>query len=265
MKIRFAVLVSLLAFGLCRTAHGGFFDLFKRKLDAVQTNGLPTLPAGLTEDQVIGGLKEALGRGVTQAVTTLGKEDGFLKDLAVKVPMPDGLVKAEKALRNLGQNQLADDFVTAMNRAAEQAVPQAASVLGDAVKQMSIADAKSILLGTNNAATQYFRRTSETNLQARLLPIVKGATEQAGVTAAYKRMVDKVSGGISSFGLGGLGGNFLGIQAPDLDSYITSKALDGLFVKIADQEKQIRADPVARTTDLLQRVFGTVKNNRPAD
>jgi hypothetical protein len=153
----------------------------------------------------------------------------------------------------LRQEKLADEFVTTMNRAAEQAVPAAAAVLGEAVKQMSIADAKAILTGTNNAATHYFRRTSETNLQARFLPIVKVATEKAGVTSAYKRMAEKAGGGF-----GGLGGNLLSKEMPDLDAYITQKGLDGLFLKIAEQEKQIRENPVARTTDLLQKVFGAV-------
>jgi hypothetical protein len=207
----------------------------------------------LSQDQMVGGLKEALGKGVEHAVGSLGKEDGFLKDLSVKIPMPESLQKVDKTLRMLHQDKMADDFVTTMNRAAEQAVPEAAAVLGDSVKQMSITDAKAILTGTNNAATQYFRRTSETNLHARFLPIVKAATEKTGVTGAYKRMTDKAGGG-----LGGLGGSLLGKEAPDLDDYVTRKALDGLFLKIAEQEKQIRENPVARTTDLLQKVFGAV-------
>lgn len=210
----------------------------------------------LSQEQVISGLKEALAKGTQHAVASLGKEDGFLKDLGVKIPMPDSLKKVEKTLRTLRQDKLADEFVTTMNRAAEQAVPEAASILGDSVKQMSIADAKTILAGTNNAATQYFRRTSETNLYARFLPIVKTATEKAGVTGAYKRMTDKASGGAGGFG--NLGGNLLGVQAPDLDDYVTRKALDGLFLKIAEQEKIIRDNPVARTTDILQKVFGAV-------
>jgi hypothetical protein len=215
------------------------------------------LPAGagtgtaLTQDQMAGGLKEALGKGVQLAVASLGRQDGFLKDAGVKIPMPESLQKVEKTLRALRQDKLADEFVTTMNRAAEQAVPDGAAVLGDSVKQMSIADAKSILTGTNNAATQYFRRTSETNLHARFLPIVKAATEKAGVTGAYKRMTDKGGGG-----LGGLGGSLFGKEAPDLDAYVTRKTLDGLFLKIAEQEKQIRENPLARTTDLLQKVFG---------
>ncbi len=207
----------------------------------------------LTQDQMVGGLKEALAKGVGTAVSSLGKEDGFLKDAGVKIPMPESLQTVEKTLRTLGQDKLVDDFVTTMNRAAEQAVPEAAAVLGDSVKQMTISDAKSILTATNNAATQYFRRTSETNLYSRFLPIVKAATEKAGVTGAYKQMTDKVSGG-----LGGFGSGLLGMQAPDLDGYVTRKALDGLFLKIAEQEKQIRENPVARTTDLLQKVFGAV-------
>jgi len=170
--------------------------------------------------------------------------------------MPDSLKKVEKTLRSLRQDKLADEFVTTMNRAAEQAVPEAASVLGDSVKQMSIADATAILTSTNNAATQYFRRTSETNLHARFLPIVKAATEKAGVTSAYKRMTEKATSGLGGFG--SFGENLLGVQTPDLDDYVTRKALDGLFVKIADQEKLIRENPVARTTDLLQKVFGAV-------
>ena len=233
-----------------------FLDLFKSKTAVGASAGSPASLAGLSQDQMVGGLKEALGKGVQQAVSNLGKPDGFLKDTNVRIPMPASLQKVETTLRTLRQDKLADEFVTTMNRAAEQAVPEAAAVLGDSVKQMSIADAKTILTGTNNAATQYFRRTSETNLHARFLPIVKTATEKAGVTGAYKRMTERASGGLG--GLAGLGSSALGKQMPDLDNYVTTKTLDGLFLKIAEQEKLIRANPVARTTDLLQKVFGAV-------
>ena len=247
-------LVLAAAVTFARPAPGAdLLDIFKSKPATNQVLPGSAALGGLTQDQMVGGLKEALGKGIQQAIGTLGKPDGFLKDAGVKIPMPASLQKVEKTLRTLGQDKLAEEFVTTMNRAAEQAVPEAAAVLGDSVKQMSIADAKSILTGTNNAATQYFRRTSETNLHTRFLPIVKAATEKAGVTSAYKRMADKVGGG-----LGGFGGNFLGKEMPDLDSYVTRKALDGLFLKIAEQEKQIRENPVARTTDLLRKVFGAV-------
>ena len=140
-----------------------------------------------------------------------------------------------------------------MNRAAEQAVPEAAAVLGDSVKQMSIADAKSILTGTNNAATQYFRRTSETNLYARFLPIVKAATEKAG-----RHVSLQADDRQSRRRFRRIGRRLLGKETPDLDDYVTRKTLDGLFLKIAEQEKLIRENPVARTTDLLQKVFGAV-------
>jgi len=212
---------------------------------ATNVASVPVL-AGLSQDQMVGGLKEALAKGVTHAVTNLGKEDGFLKDISVKIPMPDTLKRVEKSLRALGQDKLADDFVTTLNRAAEKATPEAAAVLGDAVKQMTVADARAILAGTNNAATQYFRRTSETNLFARFQPIVKQATEQTGVTRAYKNMTGKA----------GFAASLLGPEAGDLDAYVTRKALDGLFLKVAEEEKRIRENPLARTTDLLQKVFG---------
>ena len=249
MNLRYSIsLAAVLAFAL-PAVSADILDFLKSKPAAGQASGL----TALSQDQMVGGLKEALGKGVQQAIATLGKPDGFLNDVKAKIPMPESLQKVEKTLRMLRQDKLADEFVTTMNRAAEQAVPEAVAVLGDSVKQMSIADAKSVLTGTNNAATQYFRRTSETSLHTRFLPIVKAATEKAGVTGAYKRMTDKAGGG-----LGGLGGGLLGKQAPDLDDYVTRKALDGLFLKIAEQEKQIRENPVARTTDLLQKVFGAV-------
>lgn len=233
----------------------GLLDFFKPKPASGPTSAVPVTASlsGLSQNQMISGLKEALGKGVEQAVANLGRSDGFLKDASVRIPMPESLRKVENTLRTLRQDALADEFVTTMNRAAEQAVPEAATVLADSVKQMSIADAKSILTGTNTAATEYFRRTSGTNLHARFLPIVKAATERAGVTSAYKRMADRAAG---FGGLGGSSAGLLGFQAPDLDDYVTRKTLDGLFLKIAEQEKQIRENPVARTTDLLRAVFG---------
>lgn len=254
MRILF---LPLLTIGLLFSPCGQAASFLERLgLQKPSTNTEPVLAADLSQEDITGGLKEALSKGVARAVTTLGREDGFLNDASVKIPMPENLRKVERTLRTLRQDKLADEFVTTMNRAAEKAVPEAAAVLGDSLKQMTIADAKSILTGTNNAATQYFRLTSETNLYTRFLPIVQKATKETGVTSAYKTMTAKASGGLG--GLGGLGGNLLGIQAPDLDDYVTRKTLDGLFVKIADQEKLIRENPIARTTDLLQKVFGAV-------
>ena len=212
--------------------------------------------ASLPVEQAVSGLKEALGKGVQSAVKSLGHEGGFLNNLDVKIPLPEKLQKAESALRILGQGKLADDFVATMNRAAEQAVPVATGVFGDAIKQMSFADAKAVLAGPNDAATQYFRKTTQTNLFNRFLPIVKAATEKAGVTSSYKQMVSKVGAAQSLGGL--LNGKMTALpDQADLDQYVTNKALDGLFKMVAEEEKRIRENPLARTTDLLQKVFGS--------
>jgi hypothetical protein len=206
---------------------------------------------GLTEDQIVAGLKEALDKGTEHAVNTLGHEGGFLQNVQVRIPLPEKLRTVERTLRTLGQDQLVNEFETAMNRAAEKAVPEAVEVLASSIRQMRLADAERILRGPDTAATDYFRRTSETNLYERFLPIVKQATAAVGVTAAYKRMMDRVA-------FGGIGEAILGREAVDLDAYITAKALDALFLKIAEEEKLIRQNPAARTTELLRKVFGAI-------
>ncbi len=143
-----------------------------------------------------------------------------------------------------------------MNHAAEQAVPVAANVFGDSIKQMSIADARGILAGPDDAATQYFRRTTQTNLYSQFYPIVQKYTGQVGVTAKYKEMMGKFSS-LNSFGSMFGGGSSTTLQAADIDAYVTDKAMDGLFKLVADEEKNIRANPMARTTDLLKTVFGS--------
>ena len=217
--------------------------------------------AGLSQDQMVQGLKDALAKGLQQAIAGLGQDGGFLTNLNVKIPMPEKLQTVEKAARAMKQDKLADDFVATMNHAAEQAVPEAGSVFADALKQMSIDDAKSILNGPNDAATKYFQKTTQTNLYARFYPIVKKATGQTGVTAAYKNLMDKanVAQGLGSFG-SSLGNSLLGKDSMDIDAYVTNKALDGLFKMVAQEEQQIRQNPVARTTDMLQKVFGALKN-----
>lgn len=246
---------SVALVGVCLTAHAGLFDQLKSAL-ATTNPAATTAISALSSDQIAGGLKEALGKGVSNAVVSLGHAGGFLTNLNVKIPMPDKLQKVESALRMAGQNQLADDFVASMNHAAEQAVPVAAGVFGDAIQQMTIEDAKGILAGPDDAATQFFRRTTQTNLFAKFLPVVQKATDSVGVTAQYKAMMGKFA---SVDTLGGLFGqkNPVKLDAADIDTYVTDKALDGLFKMVAAEEKDIRANPVARTSDLLQKVFGS--------
>ncbi|MGD0744029.1 MAG: DUF4197 domain-containing protein [Verrucomicrobiota bacterium] len=239
---------------VCFTAHAGIFDQLKSALTTTNS-AATTAVSALSSDQVAGGLKEALGKGVSNAVVSLGHDGGFLTNLNVKIPMPEKLQKVESALRLAGQSQLADGFIASMNHAAEQAVPVAAGVFGDAIQQMTIADAKGILAGPDDAATQFFRRTTQTNLFAKFHPIVQKATDSVGVTAQYKAMMGKFAAVDT---LGGLFGqkNPVNLDAADIDTYVTDKALDGLFKMVAAEEKNIRANPVARTSDLLQKVFG---------
>ena len=252
---RFLTGAAVLFVSLIST-RAGFLDSLG--LGTKGTNETANPAAGLTSlssEQVATGLKEALGKGVQHAVSQLGHEGGFLTNAAVKIPMPEKLRTVETTLRALKQDKLADDFVTTMNHAAEQAVPEAAGVFGDAVQKMSIADAKTILTGPNDAATQYFRRTTETNLFQRFLPIVKKATDQTGVTSTYKQLMAQAGSGSA---LGSFGRSLLGADSVDVDAYVTNKALEGLFKMVAQEEQLIRQNPAARTSELLQKVFGAV-------
>ncbi len=204
----------------------------------------------VTNSEIAGGLKEALTKGVGSAVKLLGREDGFLANPRVKIPLPRSLQKLEKGLRFAGQGKAVDDFVASMNHAAEKAVPVAIDVFVDAIKKMTFEDARSILFsGRDDAATMFFRKTSEEKLRLKFRPVVEEFTAKTGVTSSYKAMIGKA----------GLAAQFLGKDATDLDGYVTQKALDGLFLIVADEEKKIRKDPIGRTTDLLRKVFGILR------
>ena len=221
------------------------------------TNASAGSLAALTPDDMTKGLKEALAKGAKSAITNLGRPDGFLKNMDVKIPLPESLKKIETAARVAGQGQMVDDFTVSMNRAAEQAVPAGLNILADSITKMSIADAQSILKGPPDAATQYFKRTSEAALAEKFHPIIAKSTDAVGVTQKYKALT-------GSFGdLKGFSGLFgskatKSADALDVDKYVTSKALDGLFKMVAAEEKSIRANPAARTTDLLKKVFSSV-------
>jgi len=211
---------------------------------AAQTN------RNVSDNDIAAGLKEALGRGVKSAINSLGKPNGFLLNPRVKIPLPSSLQKLEKGLRIAGQGKSVDAFVVSMNNAAEKAVPVAVDVFVDAIKQMSFDDARKILLsGQKDAATQFFRRTSEETLRSKFRPIVEEFTEKTGVTQKYKTMIGKA----------GFAARLLGQDATDLDGYVTQKALDGLFLLVADEERKIRENPIGRTTALLRKVFGVLR------
>lgn len=228
--------------------HAGLSDLLgtlKNSISGTDAGG-STAAGALSNDEMISGLKEALGQGTRYAVDQLGKDGGFLDNARVRIPMPKSLAWVEKSLRALRQDKLADEFVASMNHAAERAVPEAASIFGDAIQQMSLEDARGILSGPDDAATQYFRRTTSDALTARMRPIVEEATARAGVTSSYKNMMSK-AGGLSSL---------LSSDATDLDGYVTEKTLDGLFLMVAEEEQRIRQNPLARSSELLKKVFG---------
>ncbi len=204
-----------------------------------------------TTSEIASGLKEALTKGVRFAIDTLGRENGFLDDVRVRIPLPKSLQKLEKGLRAAGQGKAVDEFVESMNHAAEKAVPVAIDVFADSIKQMTFDDARKILFsGENDAATQFFRRTSEETLRGKFRPIVEKFTGEVGVTQKYKDMIGK-GGPFTKM--------FVGKDATDLDGYVTQKALDGLFFMVAQEEAKIRKDPLGRTTSLLKKVFGMIK------
>ena len=206
-------------------------------------SGLDSLSTGDT----VSGLKEALTRGAEIAIGQLGKTDGFLGDKRVRIPLPESARNVEKAMRTLGMKKQADELIETMNRAAELAVAEAKPILVDAVKKMGFSDARAILSGGDDAATQYFRRTTSGALSERFLPIVKKATAKVGLAAQYNQF----AGQAAKLGL-------LDEKDADLDTYVTHKAMDGLFLMIAEQEKAIRKDPVGTGSAMLKKVFGAL-------
>ena len=201
----------------------------------------------LSNKDTASGLKEALTRGAEVAVGQLGKADGFLGDERVRIPLPESARTAEKMMRALGMSKQADELIATMNHAAEMAVVEAKPILVSAVKNISFADASAILSGGDDAATQYFKRTTSPAIAAKFLPIVKQATAKVDLAAQY----NQYAGQAAKLGL-------LSQQDANLDSYVTQKAMDGLFLMIAEQEKAIRKDPVGTGSNLLQKVFGAV-------
>lgn len=242
--------IAMSAMGVLSISLGvsaGWEDMLKGATDSLPGGGGSQV-TGLTSAEMNGGLKEALAVGAERAIKGLSRPGGYLNDPAVRIPLPGALEKTEKVLRMLGQDAAVDEFITTVNRAAERAIPKASKIVGNAVRDMTISDAQKILTGPDDSATQYFRRKTTKNLTAAMLPIVKKATASAGVTSAYKGMVDKAGPASSLMG-----------DTLDLDAYVTEKTLDGLFLKVAAEEKAIRTNPVARSTDLLKKVFGAVE------
>ncbi len=202
----------------------------------------------ITKQDATAALKAALEKGSVAAVANLGKVDGFLGNPQVKIPLPDSAQRAEHAMRRLGMGKYADELIVTMNRAAEQAVPQARTIFVDSVKKMSVQDAKGILTGGDTAGTEYFRRTTRTELHKRFRPIVEKSTAKVQLAQKYEQFAGKAV----SVGM-------LRKEDADLDEYVTQKALDGLYLMVAEEEKKIRKDPVGTGSSIIKKVFGAIR------
>ena len=203
----------------------------------------------LTNKEASGGLKEALTQGVGKAVSMLGATDGFMGNSEVKIPLPSSLEKAQKVMKMMGMGKQSDELVLKMNRAAEAAVPEAKTLLIDSIKKMSVADAKAILTGPQDAATQYFKKATSSQMAAKFLPIVEKATANVQLADSYNKYAEQ--------------GSKLGLikkEDANINQYVTKKALDGVYLMIAKEEAAIRQDPVGQASGLLKKVFGSLGN-----
>ena len=204
--------------------------------------------ADLTNTQASQGLKAALEQGARAAVASLGQPGGFLGNDKVRIPLPGYLEDAAGLLRTLGQGKRLDELVTAMNRAAEAAVPLAKDMLVNAVKSMNVQDAKNILSGGETSVTQFFAEKTRAPLGVKFLPVVTKTTAQVNLAEKYNQIAAKAAG------MGLIKGEEVSVER-----YVTSKALDGLYLMIGEEEKKIRQDPVGSGSALLQKVFGALK------
>ena len=203
--------------------------------------------ADLSNRDAVAGLKEALTKGSQAAVQRLGTENGFFGNESVRIPLPESLKKLEGLMRGMGMGKYADELVLRMNRAAEAAVPEAKALFVNAIRQMSVQDAKGILTGGNDAATQYFRRTTSEPLAQKFRPIVTKSMARVKLAEKYDEFAEKGA----RFGL-------VSKEDANLENYITRKALDGLYAMMAEEEKKIRADPVGSASNIIRKVFGAL-------
>jgi hypothetical protein len=238
IRILISILCIFCIFNVGNQVNAGFQDFFKKAMETVGGE------KSLTNDEIVRGLKEALEIGTSTAVSTVSKTDGYLKNPQIKIPLPENVKNVEKILRATGFGGQVDEFEVSMNRAAERAAPEAKNIFWDAIKQMTFTDARKILDGQDNAATMYFKDKTSDRLQKIFKPITHQAMSEVGATHYYQSLDDKIKTV-----------PFADQMSFDLDQYVTDKALGGLFLMLAEEEKKIRQDPAARVTDLLKKVF----------
>ncbi|MFM8596225.1 MAG: DUF4197 domain-containing protein [Flavobacteriales bacterium] len=214
---------------------------------------LPTTPVAkpqLTNEEVVAGLKEALQLGIEKAVNKSCVLDGFLGNPQIRLPFPPDAIQVKEKALQLGMNTQVDKFETTLNRAAEEAVKEALPIFKDAILQLSVQDGFKILNGGQGAATAYLKQQTQNALYNAFLPKVKAATANVGLTAYWNPIITKYNAAVKL-----TGGQQLN---PDLDAYITQRAIEGLFILVSKEEDQIRANPAARVSDLLAKVFGSI-------
>ena len=211
----------------------------------ISASALALSLSDLSQQDATGGLKDALTQGAQIAVKQLGTPGGFSNNPDVRIELPGNLGKAAKTMKMMGMGAQVEQLEASMNKAAEAAVPQAQVLLLEAVKKMTVSDAKSILSGPNDAATSYLNKSSREQLRAKFLPIVKQATSQVGLAQQY----NSFAGQAASFGA-------IDAKSANIENYVTEEALDGLFTIIAEQEASIRDNPAAAATSLAKKVFG---------
>jgi len=230
----------VLTLGCATSGSGGLFEDILGTVEGLK----PSAAGGLTDGQVVSGLKEALSVGTANAVTATSKIDGYFANAAIKILMPEKARKVAAVLEKVGFKQEVDDFVLSMNRAAENAAPQARVRFIAAIKEITFDDARKILGGGDTAATDYFEGKTRQKLYDDFRPVVSKSMNEVGVTRSYKRMMAQYTAL-----------PFTRAESLDLDRHVTEKALDGLFYMLGQEEKKIRTDPAARVTDLLKTVF----------
>lgn len=240
-------LASALALGGCQTdGAGGWQDAARSVMNSpVFSTAMGSAAGNLSVEQITAGLKEALNIGSGNVVSQLSRTGGFNLDPTIRVPLPPALAKVDSALKTVGMAHLTEDLQNRMNGAAEKATGEALPLFINAIKHMTIADARSILSGQQDAATQYLRKTMGADLSAKIQPYVQSALAQAGAVQAY----DRVMGQYANI-------PFMPDVKADMNAFVTQKAMDGIFYYVAREEAAIRENPAKRTTELLRTVFG---------
>jgi hypothetical protein len=239
--------LAVLAFVFLTTPWGaaGWLDKAKEAVEGLQTQPTSGLASGLSSDEIAGGLREALRMGAEKAASRASAVGGFLDNPKIRIPLPDQLQTAANALKMVGMGSHVAAFEETMNRAAEQASAKALPIFGDAVSKLTFEDVEKIWKGGDRAATDYLERTTRDRLYQEFEPVVHTAAGEVGVTRSYESLIGQP--GVASL----VAGTDL-----DLDHYVTEKGLDGLFTLLGEEEQAIRTNPMARTTDLLKKVFG---------